>query len=750
MIGKGISHYKVIEKLGQGGMGEVYLAQDTKLNRKVALKFLPLQYVSDQDLKTRFKREAQAAAALNHPSIITIHDVAEYQGRPFITMEYVEGRTLGELIEAGPLPVDQAVEFVIAIADCLSLAHRKGIVHRDIKPGNIMVPLEDHAQAGRRIKIMDFGLAKLEGSAKLTVTATVIGTLAYMSPEQARGEMVDQRTDMFSLGAVLYEMLAGSPPFTGNHEAAVLYGIVNQEPVLPSQKRAEVPRDLDRIVIKMLAKNPRQRYQSMVELLADLAGHQYNPQTLARKAGADKKSIAVLPFQDISPGKQNEYLADGLTEELIMALSQSRQLRVIARTSVMQFKGRAKDVRDIGRELGISHVLEGSVRRWEDSLRVTAQLIDTANGSHLWADKFDGVFRDIFAFQEKVARQVTGALKVKLGAAQGEVGIKSRPGTKAYEYYLQGKLMLDAPTLENLDRSESMLKRALQLYPRYAAAYGSLASCYLWYVDTGLRPDPEYLSKAEESAHQALSIDQDQPDANFAIANLATKRGQVEEAFNGFSRVLQADPNHGHARLWRAILLYCSSYFEEALKEADMLLATDPFWPMAHWLHSTIRLHQGMFDAAVAEYEQVVAEIPSKLVWLALSYRYAGKMDKAWQAARRAKELDPDGILWQMAFAFLDGAEGKGKEILKYVDERVRGYSWDFIVTVYWVASFYAMARQKNESLRWLERGIDIGNCNHHWFEVDPNLAHLRNDPRYYEIVRRARSQAERLKTHLQ
>lgn len=748
MIGDTISHYQILEKIGSGGMGEVYLAEDTKLRRKVALKFLPLEYSSKSELKARFLREARAAAALNHPNITTIHEIDEREGRTYIVMEYVRGQTLSQLIRGRSLPVEQATEFIVAVADALSLAHRKGIIHRDVKPGNIMVSSEDRLQAGRRIKVMDFGLAKLQGAVQLTVTATRMGTLAYMSPEQARGETVDHRTDIFSLGAVLYEMLAGSAPFTGEHEAAVLYNVVNQEPVPISRKRADVPRDLERIVGKTLAKDPKQRYQSMAELLADLASYQYRPQTLAERGGSGRKSIAVLPFEDISPGKQNEYLADGMTEELITALSQNRQLRVIARTSVMQYKGQAKDVREIAGELGILYLLEGSVRRYEDDLRVTAQLVDTSDGSHLWASKFDGVLKDIFSFQETVANQVAAALKVELGEAQGEPGIKSRPATKAYEYYLQGKLLLDAPTVENLDHSELMLKRALQLSPQYAAAHGSLACCYLWNIDAGLRPNPEYLSKAEQCAHKAVSIDEDQPDANFASANLALKRGQVEKAFDGFSRVLKAEPNHGHARLWRAILLYYSSYFEEALKEADVLLATDPFSPMAHWLRSTIRLHQGMFDAAVAEYEQVVAEIPSKLVWLALSYRYADRMDEAWKAARRAKELDPDGILWQMAFAFLEGAEGKGKEILNYVDEGVRGYGWDFIITVYWVASFYAMASEIDEAFRWLERGIALGSRNHRWFEIDPNLQNLRGHPRYAEILGKARSEAEKLRAH--
>jgi serine/threonine protein kinase/Tfp pilus assembly protein PilF len=748
IIAENISHFKIIDKLGEGGMGEVYLAEDLDLERRVAIKFLPQHLTRDNDNVERFKREAKAAASLNHPNIITIYEIGEFEDQIYIAMEYIKGQTLGQIIQMDSLSSEQATEFAIAIADALSLAHRKGIIHRDVKPANIMVVSEEYSQVNKQIKLLDFGLAKLKGLRDHTEPGLTAGTLAYMSPEQARGEHIDQRSDIFAFGAVFYEMICGSPPFTGEYEAAVLYSLLNEQPITPSQLRPGIPKDLEEIICKAMAKDPDRRYQAMNELLVDLADYQYKPQRLAEKAGPEKKSIAVLPFEDISPEKQNEYLADGMSEELILALSQHPQIRVIARTSVMQYKAQAKDIRDIGRELDVSYVLEGSVRRYEDNLRITAQLIDAIDGSHLWADKFDGVMRDIFSFQEKVASQVTAALQVELGDIQPVATLKTKPQSKAYEYYLQGKLLLDTPSLENLDRSEVILNRALQMDPHYAAAYGSLASCYLWNVDTGLRPDSQYLLKAEKIARKALSIENDQPDALYTLANLTMKKGKVEEAFDGFNKVMKSNSNHGHARWWRAILLYYSSFFEKALDEADRLLATDPFWPMAHWLRSTIRLHQGMFDSAVAEYEQVVSEVPSKLVWLALAYRYADKMDKAWEAARKVKQLDPEGILWQMAFAFLEGVEGKGKKILNYIDERVKGYSWDFVITVYWVASYYAMAGQKDEAFRWLEQCIAIGNRNYRWFERDPNLEPLRSDPRYVEILEKAQREAEKLKSH--
>jgi serine/threonine protein kinase len=749
MIGKTILHYKILEKIGEGGMGVVYKAEDTRLKRIVALKFLSPELIKSEEEKHRFLHEAQAAAALIHPNIATVFAFEEWEGENFISMEYVDGQTLDQVILAGPLSVDRATEFFIAIADALSLAHRKGIVHRDLKPGNVMVTFEGPTQPGSQVKVMDFGLAKLKEEGKLTLTGTIMGTVSYMSPEQARGEQVDLRSDIFSLGTVFYEMLAGHPAFGGREATAILYNIVHEEPTPLSKAPNDIPQALEKIVKKCLAKDPANRFQSMAEILDDMAAYQYNPFTLAAKVGVEKKSIAVLPFDDISPGKDNEFLSDGMTEELIMTLSQNPQLRVIARTSVMQYKNHSKDVRDIGRELGISYVLEGSVRRFEDNLRVTAQLIDANDGSHLWADKYDGIMKDIFKFQEEVAQKVTEVLKAELGERRAGEVTKLTLHSGAYEYYLQGKLLLDVQTLPNLDRSVALLKKALELDPEYADAYGTLASAYLWYFGTGLRPDPEYLIQAEKMADRALTLHKDQADANYVIANLAMMGGRIEEAFQGFIKVLENNPNHKDARLFKIILLYFSSYFDGALKEADQWLARDPFYPMAHWVHSTIRLHQGMFDAAIAEYEQVVTELTSKLVWLALAYRYAGKMDKAWDAANKVKQLEPNGILWAYAFAFLEGAEGKGKEILRYVDERVKGFGWDFHIAAYWVASFFAIADDREEAFRWMERSIELGNRNYLWFAIDPNLENLRKDPRFVEILKKAETSAKKLAKYL-
>jgi serine/threonine protein kinase len=745
MIGKTISHYRILEKIGEGGMGVVYKAEDTRLKRTVALKFLSAALMRDQQARERFVQEAQTAAALLHPNIATIFAFDEWEGQSFIVMEYVEGQTLSQLLKSGIVVVDKATEFIIAIADALSCAHKKAIIHRDIKPGNIMVTDESATQKGQQIKVMDFGLATLRERADVTQTLTLMGTAAYMSPEQAQGKMVDHRSDIFSLGLVMYEMLSGQHPFGKGRMTEMLYRIVHEAPAPIVELIEGIPSELNMIVNKTLAKDLSQRYQSLEEFLADLADYQYNPVVLAGKVGTEKKSIAVLPFDDISPGKENEYLADGMTEELIAALSQNKQLRVIARTSVMQYKKQAKDIRDIGRELGISYALEGSVRRFEDQLRITAQLIDTNDGSHLWASNFDGRVKDIFRFQERVAGEVSSALELELGAEPTMAPQKAEKNTEAYEFYLQGKFLLDTPILHNLDQSLKFFERALKLNPHNPDIYVGLANVYLMYVDTGQRPDPKYLARADEMAEKALAVDKDHSDSLYIKANLAMKKGHVEEAFEGFNRVLEIDPVNRDARWWRAILLCLSSYFEESLRDADRLLATNPFWPMAHWIHSTVRLYQGMFDAAVAEYEQVAVDMPTKLLWLALAYRYAGKMEKAWEAANKVKEYQKEGILWPIAFAFLEGAEGKQTEILEYVDDRVKDFGWDFHFGCYFVASFYSMAGDMDEAFRWLDRCLEIGFRNHRWFAIDPNLDNLRDDPRFPEIMEKARKESAQL-----
>ncbi len=395
LIGKTISHYRIIEKLGEGGMGVVYRAEDTRLERTVALKFLSPDMTRDASATERFVQEAKAAAALNHPNICTVHEIDEADGRTFIAMECVEGENLKVKITSGTLELNEAVDVAAQVAEGLAAAHERGIVHRDIKPANIVVT------PGSRAKIMDFGLVRMAGGAQLTRLGTTVGTVAYMSPEQARGETVDHRTDIWSLGVVLYEMLTGKRPFTGDRDQTVIYSILNDDPESITSHVSGVPPEIAGILVKALAKDPTARYQSAGNLAADLKAFRQrltsDPTAAISVEPEALPSIAILPFANMSPDPENDYFGDGLAEELANALAQLPQLRVAARTSAFQFRGKDSDIREIGTKLNVGTVLEGSVRKAGNRLRVTAQLISVSDGFHLWSDRYDREMEDVFA-----------------------------------------------------------------------------------------------------------------------------------------------------------------------------------------------------------------------------------------------------------------------------------------------------------------------------------------------------------------
>ena len=410
MIGKTVSHYKILDKIGQGGMGIVYKAADTKLKRTVALKFLPPELTRDSEAKERFTQEAQAAAALDHPNICIIHEIDEAEGQTFISMAYIEGQSLKGRIESGPMEIREVLDIAVQVAEGLKEAHEKGIVHRDIKPGNILVTKKG------QVKITDFGLAKLEWGVNLTKTAAILGTVAYMSPEQAKGEKVDQRTDIWSWGAMLYEMLTQKLPFKSPKDQATIYSILHEEPKPVSNLREDLPQNLERLIKKALEKEPSRRYQRISKILEDMNAlrAKLRDKSLETQKAESKPSIAVLPFVDMSPQKDQEYFCDGIAEELINALTHIKDLHVVARTSAFSFKGEKLDVREIGRKLNVNTVLEGSLRKAGSRVRITSQLINVEDGYHLWSDKFDRELDDIFAIQDEISEAIVDNLKVTL------------------------------------------------------------------------------------------------------------------------------------------------------------------------------------------------------------------------------------------------------------------------------------------------------------------------------------------------
>jgi serine/threonine protein kinase len=585
--GTRLGSYDILALVGRGGMGEVYRAHDARLGRDVAIKVLPKELAADPDRLRRFEHEARAIAALNHPHICQIHDV----GPGYIVLEYIDGLPL-----CGPLPPVDAVRLALQIADALHVAHQKGILHRDLKPANILVTSDGRA------KVLDFGLAKIMTAAQdvtLTSDGTVVGTAAYMSPEQAQGKVLDARSDVFSLGAVLYEMLSGTRAFGGGTAAEVLSGVLRDDP-----PACPALHDLDPIVRRCLAKQPDRRFSSMSDLKAALES--------APVGGSSdlRPSIAVLPFENMSADKENDYFSDGLAEEIINLLAKVANLKVIARTSAFAFKGRHEDVRQIAAALGVSNILEGSVRKAGDRIRVTAQLITAVDGSHLWSERYDRQLADVFAMQDEIASAITDALQVTLSASSPPAQ-RHIPGLQAYDHYLKALYEVQRRTPESLARARKSFERAIALDPRFAVAHAELGQLFGHFAGYGVMPPSDALPLMREQGRKALAIDPLLPEGHATLGTVAAwfdfdwpeaerqfKRamagdaippmvhrhyalycllptGRAQEAVDHYTLGLIEDPLNLMARAERAVCLCAASRFEEGNDALRQLLELD-------------------------------------------------------------------------------------------------------------------------------------------------------------------------------
>jgi serine/threonine protein kinase len=664
MIGQIVSHYRILEKIGSGGMGEVFLAEDTKLERKVALKFLPLHLTADREAKERFEREAKAAAALNHPNIVTVHEIGEHAGQVFMAMEYVEGKTLKEIIAGDPasslsrqMPILQVLDIAVQVAAGLSAAHAKGIVHRDIKPQNILVDKSNH------VKILDFGLAKLKGVSSLTKEASTLGTVHYMSPEQTIGKEVDQGSDIWSLGVVLYEMLTGKPPFKGDYEQAVVYSILNEEPPKIRPLRSEVPPELERIVGLCLEKDPAQRYQRAEEIIADLRsvqqlavrtiqlnkkGPRRAPWIAAgavllaalilaallllrprgtKETAAQIKSIAVLPLQNFSHDPEQDYFADGMTEALITELSKIKALRVISRTSVMRYKKTDKTLPQIAKELNVTTVIEGSVQRAQGDVRITAQLIQAAPEKHLWANSFTRNFKNILALESEVAQAIAEEIHITMTAEERQRLVRSRSvDPEAYETYLKGRFFINKFNEADVRKGMSFFEQAIARDPGYALAYEGLAEGYDMLVGLGGVSSEEGISEMRTWALKALHLDPTLAAAYTILGEIGCYEWNWGSAEENYRRAIELNPNYAAGHAYYAFYLSLIKRYDEAVSEARQAVGLDPLWPMTKAILANALFYNRQHEKAMNQVDEALS-IDSTF---AVGYAYRGSFH-LWQ-----------------------------------------------------------------------------------------------------------------------
>lgn len=747
VLGRGtrVSHYQVERKIGAGGMGEVYLAGDTKLNRRVALKFLPAQFASDQEFKVRFQREAQAAAALNHPNIVTVYEVEEYQGRPYMAMEYVEGRSLKELIAEKKLSVEEVIDVAVQMCDALAKAHAADIIHRDIKSQNVLIDKDG------RVRVLDFGLVKLKREMMLTQVGTVVGTVAYMSPEQAKGEEVDHRTDIWSLGVVLYEMITGEMPFRGDHDQAVIYSILNNEPQSASRLRPDLPAELEQVLNRALAKDPGERYEQISEMLADLSSIKQgfesgSTRTLPSRAPSSP-SIAVLPFKNLSADKEQDYFCDGVAEEIINALTQVEGLHVVARTSAFSFRGKDADIREIGRKLNVGTLLEGSVRKAGDRVRITAQLVNVADGYHLWSERYDrdiGALccpEDIFAIQDEISLAIVGKLKVKLLEGEKTRLVKRHTDDlDAYNLYLKGRYFWNRRTEQSLKKSVEYFDQAIEKDPAYALAYAGLADSYVTLQDyTSVSPKVT-LPKAKEAAHKALEIDSTLAEAHNSLAQVMFREWDWEGAEREHKRAIELNPNYATAHHWYALVLAYAARFDEAIAEMKRARKLDPLSLIINRNLGLVLYFARRYDKAIEQLQKTLEMDPSFSLGhagLGQAYLQKSMYQEALRELQRESDIraGSDTVVetWKGIAYVKAGKKSEARRILEDLLERAK----QVYVSPVLFASLYFALGENDLGFKSLDLAYNQRDSRLLELKVLPEFDGVRSEPRFKALLKK-------------
>jgi serine/threonine protein kinase/tetratricopeptide (TPR) repeat protein len=760
--GTRIGPYEVVELLGKGGMGEVYRASDPRLGRDVAIKVLPEGRRESSETGARVEREARLLASINHPNIATIHGLEDFNGSTVIVMELVEGTGLDDLIVRGSMSVAESARIAGQIADGMSSAHQRGIVHRDLKPANVRIAPDG------RVKILDLGLAKMiagdadqageraaadnaETLAMETRAGTVLGTAAYMSPEQAVGAPVGTQADVWAFGALLFEMLSGRRAFPGrtitDTLAAVLRGGVDWES-LPG----DVPREMRVLVERCLALEASDRLGDLGEARDALRPFAESGVGARRQASADTKSIVVLPFANLSPDPDNDYFSDGLTDEIITDLSQVEALRVISRSSAMRLKSDERGLAAIGRDLACRYVLEGSVRRAGNSLRITARLVDAPNDTQLWADKYGGTLDDVFDIQERVSRSIVEALEVRLTPREAEQ-LAERPidDVRAQDSYLRARSEIWSFMPGSLDRAISHLEAALGLVGDNALIYQGLGEAYFQYVNIGaaVGREEELIEKAERCADKIFELEPDSPRGHLVRAQIQMVRGDTAGSGRSLRRVIEASPNEILAlQLYVHALGWLGGKPDAAAPFVARLLDIDPLNAMSLLVSAMVPLFAGRFSEAVERAREMFALDPVTPVWRAnyvMALGYAKRFDEAEAlTAAVAAEPDSDVATWQMGM-FRAAWRKDREEVLRLADGPYQQVAaWDAEIP-WFLAIAHAAVDAKEEALLWLDRAIEQGMINypflseHDWF-----LDSLRGEGRFAQAMERARREWER------